>query len=314
VAALTQDLSLEAALFADRLVAATPERVTKVNAARLVQEARLFYDPDRAVDDEQQAAAARGVWVRPGGAPGTSRVEMTLDALEAADLDAAVGRIAAVLQRRGDTDPVDLRRARAAGILADPHRALDLLSGRDTGPTAGRSGGEVSLFVHFTGADLEADRAGGTGVAVVERLGAVSTQLLTDWLARHAEAGVKITLRPVLTLTDENDPAHRPVDRHDPPEPMREAVMLRDATCVFPACPRDSRFCDLDHITAYLPMEDGGPPGQTHPGNLAPLCRTHHRVKTHSPWTYKRLDNGSSTWTSPTGHQYTVTPYARRPQ
>jgi hypothetical protein len=43
--------------------------------------------------------------------------------------------------------------------------------------------------VHFTGADLEADRAGGTGVAVVERLGAVSTQLLTDWLARHAEAG-----------------------------------------------------------------------------------------------------------------------------
>jgi hypothetical protein len=77
VAALTKDLSLEAALFADRLVAATPERVTKVNAARLVQEARLFYDPDRAVDDEQQAAAARGVWVRPGGAPGTSRVEMT---------------------------------------------------------------------------------------------------------------------------------------------------------------------------------------------------------------------------------------------
>ena len=87
--------------------------------------------------------------------------------------------------------------------------------------------------------------------------------------------------------------------------------MLRDAHCVFPGCRRDSRACDLDHITEYLPMDDGGPPGQTHPGNLAPLCRTHHRVKTHSAWHYKRLDDGSYEWTAPTGHQYTVTPTPR---
>ena len=89
---------------------------------------------------------------------------------------------------------------------------------------------------------------------------------------------------------------------------MRETVLLRDAHCVFPGCRRDSRACDLDHITEYLPMEDGGPPGQTRPGNLAPLCRTHHRVKTHSAWHYKRLDDGSYVWTAPTGHQYDVTP------
>ncbi len=95
---------------------------------------------------------------------------------------------------------------------------------------------------------------------------------------------------------------------------LRETVMVRDAHCVFPGCRRDSRACDLDHITEYLPLEDGGPPGQTHPGNLAPLCRTHHRVKTHTTWHYKRLDHGHYVWTSPTGHQYTVTSASRLPR
>ena len=142
------------------------------------------------------------------------------------------------------------------------------------------------------------------GAASIEKLGAATTQLLTDWLTRFAQAGAKITLRPVLDLASD-----WAVDQHDPPEAMRETVILRDAHCVFPGCRRDSRSCDLDHITEYLPMEDGGPPGQTRPGNLAPLCRTHHRVKTHhSRWDYKRLDDSSYVWTAPTGHQYHVDP------
>ena len=88
---------------------------------------------------------------------------------------------------------------------------------------------------------------------------------------------------------------------------------LRDRTCVFPGCGRDSRSCDLDHIVAYLPISEGGPPGQTRASNLAPLCRTHHRVKTHSPWTYRR-HRGGYIWTSPTGHTYTVTTHSRRPR
>ena len=94
---------------------------------------------------------------------------------------------------------------------------------------------------------------------------------------------------------------------------MRDQVMLRDAHCVFPSCHRDSRSCDLDHITEYVLVDDGGPPGQTRPSNLASLCRAHHRVKTHASWNYKRLDDGSYTWTSPTGHQYDVDPASRRP-
>ena len=79
IAQETTDLSLEAARFADRLIAATPDKVGLVNASRLVQEARLFFDPDRAVADEEQALARRGVWLRRGAAPATTEVTMTLD-------------------------------------------------------------------------------------------------------------------------------------------------------------------------------------------------------------------------------------------
>ncbi len=88
----------------------------------------------------------------------------------------------------------------------------------------------------------------------VERLGAATLGLLADWLRRTD----RVTIRPVL------DPTRiSPVDRHDPPDVMREAVILRDGHCVFPGCTVDARSCDLDHIDPYVPPDDGGPPGQT---------------------------------------------------
>ena len=77
---------------------------------------------------------------------------------------------------------------------------------------------------------------------------------------------------------------------------MRDLVILRDPTCVFPHCQRDSRGCDLDHIDPY---DDTGPPGQTRPANLAPLCRRHHRAKTTGRWQYRRLPDGTYDWTGP---------------
>jgi len=308
IARETTDLSAKAALFADQLIAAMPRRIGQVKAAQLVQEARLYFDPDRAIADEEEALTKRGVWLRHGtGGPATTDVTMTLDTPDALLLDQTVTRLASDLRELGDTEELDVRRARAAGILADPQFALDLLSGRDTAaPSRGARAGAVNLHVHLTPADLVADLDDRTGATSIETLGATTTQLLTDWLTRFAAAGTKITLRPVLDLG--SDVA---VDQHDPPDAMRETVVLRDAACVFPGCSRDSRACDLDHITEYLPMEDGGPPGQTRPGNLAPLCRAHHRVKTHTSWQYKRLDDGCYEWTAPTGHQYRVTPASR---
>ena len=307
IAALTTDLGWDAVVRADKLLSATPERMNEVHAEKLVHEVRLYFDPDRAVAEEEEALEKRGVWLRRGANPATTDVTMTLDSDDAELFDQSVGRIASDLKGLGDTDSLDVRRARAVGVLADPQHALDLMSGREGAtPTKGAGGVLVGdCVVHFRPEDL----TDGTGVADVEKLGAITTDLLATWLSRHACDASILRVRPVLDLSDD-----WAVDRHDPPERMREQVQLLHATCVFPGCRRDSRACDLDHVEPYVPPDEGGPPGQTRPDNLAPLCRRHHRVKTHSAWHYKLTGPGSFTWTSPTGHQYDVTSTPRHPR
>ena len=124
----------------------------------------------------------------------------------------------------------------------------------------------------------------------------MTSDLVLQWLG-----DTRATILPVLRR-DRTDV----VDQHDPPRWMRELVLLRDRFCVFPWCERASRSCDLDHIEAYVEMDDGGPPGQTHPGNLAPLCRRHHRAKTFGGWRYQRNRDGTYSWTSPHDRRFTV--------
>ena len=59
----THDLGVDAVAFADRLITAVPDKIRLVDAERLVEEARLYFDPDRAVADEEHELARRGVWV-----------------------------------------------------------------------------------------------------------------------------------------------------------------------------------------------------------------------------------------------------------
>ncbi|WP_426246700.1 HNH endonuclease signature motif containing protein [Nocardioides sp. LHG3406-4] len=102
---------------------------------------------------------------------------------------------------------------------------------------------------------------------------------------------------------------HQPIvcDGYQPSARLREQVILRDRTCVFPWCTRPARGCDLDHI---VPREHGGP---TSTANLAALCRRHHRLKTHSAWTYVRTGPAAYTWTSPHGHTYVRDPAGTEP-
>jgi cell division septum initiation protein DivIVA len=159
IARETTDLSVKATLFADRLIAATPRRIGQVKAAQLVHEARLYFDPDRAIADEEEALTKRGVWLRHNSAPATTDVTMTLDTPDALLFDQTVARIAGDLRELGDAEDLEVRRARAVGILADPQFALDLLSGRDTAAPSHR-GGATNLYVHLTPAGLEADLYG----------------------------------------------------------------------------------------------------------------------------------------------------------
>ena len=260
----------------------------------------LRCDPDQAAGVEQAALDARGVWFDHRASTATTDLTARLDTLDALDLQASVGDLAGLLGRLGDHRPADLRRATALGMLAHPQRALDLATGARAARTASRpaaapvlNGSRGTLFLHVTTDDL----AAGTG-GRVEQLGPATLQLLQDWISRVSS----FTVRPVLDLA-RTDTA----DAHDPPAWMRETVILRDRHCVFPGCGIDARSCDLDHIEPYLPPDDGGPPGQTSPANLACLCRRHHRLKTFTSWRYRRLPDGDYAWTNPYGHTHLVT-------
>ena len=84
---------------------------------------------------------------------------------------------------------------------------------------------------------------------------------------------------------------------YQPTDLMKEQVRLIHRTCAFPLCGRPSRGCDLDHVIEW-------PIGKTTTSNLAPLCRGHHRLKTHTDWTYQWVPGTGFVWTSPLGHRH----------
>ncbi|MCU0279943.1 MAG: HNH endonuclease, partial [Candidatus Nanopelagicales bacterium] len=86
------------------------------------------------------------------------------------------------------------------------------------------------------------------------------------------------------------------------PDPMKRAVRTRDRRCRFPGCATSAKHTDTDHVVAW-------PAGATRPQNLAPECRRHHRVKTHSGWSCETHSDGSMTWISPLGTRHTSYPW-----
>jgi hypothetical protein len=317
-----------------------------VNLAGLVTQALNRYDPEVAEGLEEAALEAREVVFDYTGTQSlaTARLSATLDLVDARDLDATITDLAGCLGQLGDTSPVRVRRAHALGLLAHPQRVLDFF-GTPTGEsaTATSTGTDheaavpagpvvrewnatpATLYLHVSTDDLRAATTGdGTGEnnhgGTVERLGAATLDLLADWLRRAGKLTIRPVLDPYRTGPDRIGRPGRvgPVDRHDPPEAMRETVVLRDGHCVFPGCTVDARSCDLDHIEPYVSPDDGGPPGQTNIENLACLCRRHHRLKTFTAWTYHRTrdpdrardpdsdPDGSYVWTSPYGTVFHV--------
>jgi hypothetical protein len=309
VAEQTRDLSRHAARQVDKRLCGGG-KLTRRLIGRVIDEVRLHEDPDRAVAEEQNALAARRVEVRPGRTPATVQIAADLDVPDGLAFDGALSRVAHRLGELGDPDGFDIRRARAVGILADPAAALALLDGHHPAATNPKPAGAAHLFLHLDLAAL-ADLAtrGVVGAVHEERFGTATTDLIQQWATGWLGPDTTITMRPVLDLADPG--SIPPVDGHDPPEQMAWFVRLRDAVCVFPGCTRGSRHCDLDHTDPYRPLDKGGPPAQTRPENLAPLCRRHHRAKTHGRWRYRRLPDGGYRWTTPTGRTIDVPP-ARR--
>ena len=124
--------------------------------------------------------------------------------------------------------------------------------------------------------------------AEIEGYGPICDGHAADLLARLQTPSVTVLTRPPLGI------------RYAPSLAMRRYVQVRDRHCRFPGCRRPARACDIDHLVAW-------PQAPTHEANLACLCRTHHRLKTHTGWTVRRLPGGILEWTSPTGRVYRST-------
>ena len=100
----------------------------------------------------------------------------------------------------------------------------------------------------------------------------------------------RIQLKPVIDLND--TPA--PVDRYEIPTRTAEHPRLRQPLDMFPFAAGGSRRTDLDHTIPFVSPDEGGPPGQTAIGNLGPLVRHHHRIRTHGRWNVRQPEPG--TW------------------
>ncbi|CDQ46027.1 HNH endonuclease signature motif containing protein [Mycolicibacterium neoaurum] len=138
-----------------------------------------------------------------------------------------------------------------------------------------------------------------TAPAASTRLGAgitldgaiIPAHLLTELI----NTGAKV--RPLNSATDlGSEPRYRPSAK------LAAYVRMTAMTCCFPGCGKPAQRCDLDHVTPW-------PAGATHPGNLRPLCREHHLLKTVKVgWTPKAHPDGTTEWTSPSGQTYTTMP------
>ncbi|SFM28877.1 5-methylcytosine-specific restriction endonuclease McrA [Pimelobacter simplex] len=287
IAEATRPLCPAAAAFVDRQLF-NASGVGWAQLERLIAEAVIRFDPERY--EAERAAASDHRYVEVGAPDGNGLVSIDglLDAADGADLDQAISRRATLLGRLGNEASLDVRRSQALGDLARNDLTLDL--GAEGSPSR-----RAVLNVHITDTSL----AGSNPVGRWDQQ-PVSAQQIREWLA---QPGMSVTVRPVIDLA-----GHVPVTAYEIPDRHRQQVELRDHTCRFPYCTRPAMRCDLDHAR---PHGRGGP---TCPCNLVPLCRRHHRAKTHSTWRYQVTKIGTYVWRSPAGFHFEVSHRGTHPQ
>jgi hypothetical protein len=248
---------------------------------------------DRVAEAQRRARAQRYVRKSHTDDPAVSYLTALVDTRDAIFFDGMVDRIADILADRGDTDPKDLRRARAIGILATPARAQLLLAeavgvAGEVKATDPRLLPTTQLYVHVAEETLHR----GAGTSRIEGIGPLAATML-KFLIGESRIHVTPVIRPY---------ADTAVDAYEIPEAIRKQVLLRDTWEVFPYSSRPARHQDLDHTVPYR----RGKPRQTRGSNLGPLSRRPHRGKTHGDWRLQQPKPGVFWWDSPTADCYRV--------
>ncbi|MDN5727731.1 MAG: HNH endonuclease, partial [Propionibacteriales bacterium] len=137
----------------------------------------------------------------------------------------------------------------------------------------------ITLYVHLHESALipgGGSSDGGCSVGRVETTShPVTANRIREWLGDPA---ARIIITPVMHTGEQ---IH--TDAYEIPDRLIRQIELTELTCVFPWCDKPATNCDKDH---QIPYHHGGTTSST---NLAPLCRTHHLLKTHTRWRYQRL-------------------------
>jgi hypothetical protein len=127
IATATRHLTADQAGFVDARLAPSLGAVSFGRLQTLIDAA--IYDAEPEAAEQRAAAAAEERFVRLGRSSehGLKMIIARAAAGDAIWFKATIDRIADILARQGDDDPVDVRRSKAIGILAQPAEALRLL-------------------------------------------------------------------------------------------------------------------------------------------------------------------------------------------
>jgi 5-methylcytosine-specific restriction endonuclease McrA len=239
-------------------------------------------------------------------------LEADLEIPDALALREAVASGAEHLARLGSADTVDGRRATALGNMARRQLTLgfdDSDSDSDAGSSVeGRATRasqppapvtQIVIYAHLSAGAITGSVESTTEAlcARVEQAGQrlLSVEEIRQWCGRP---DASVVVKPVIDLRERLE-----TKGYTPTARMREHVIVRDGTCVFPWCGRNARLGDIDHVVPYdHDHPDRGGPTST--DNLAALCRRHHRLKTKGRWRYVMTEPGVFEWTSPLGWTY----------
>ncbi len=264
-----------------------------------IERAILAVDPQGAEDRHAQAATGRKVEFYPTD-DGMGEVVASLTADGIATVRAALDAAASAMktQNTGETRSMDQLRADALVEMAHgslrtgwlggiPGKGLALSSAQGRRPAINVTV-PWSTLIGLDDLPAELTGYGPIPASLARRLAADGTwrRLLTD-----PASGA---LLDYGTST------------YEPPQDLRDFIIARDRTCVFPGCRQPARSCQIDHNVPY-------PHGPTSAGNLCPLGGPHHNGKTHGHWQLAQPEPGLFAWTSPVGQIYIREPEAIGP-
>ncbi|MCU1438267.1 MAG: endonuclease [Naasia sp.] len=272
------------------------ESLTATKFARKVAVLRELIRPSEATRRHREAFAQREIRIEPDR-DGMAWVHAHIRLASAAGIDDYVDRIARLDALDGDERSHTQRRADAfVDLLLDGGVLLPSGDGKAElrEPTKRPRGivPTVNLTVPALTVAGTSDEPGTLGT-----LGPIDPETARELV------GCAPGLYRVLTDPGTGVMLQYGRERYRVPKQLRRYLQLRDGTCRFPGCNRQAVRCDVDHCDSWENL------GETEAGNLAHLCRGHHRLKHGTDWAVKQ-DPGAAvlTWTSPEGRNYGTEP------